>query len=77
MDGVGVGTVRPQGEGGCKSAAAAHSGACSSTPTDRADIVVSVDSSSSAQTNFFLVCGTLRFFFFARNGNSIHSVVVF
>ena len=52
-------------------------GACSSTPTDRADIVVSVDSSSSAQTNFFLVCGTLRFFFFARNGNSIHSVVVF
>ena len=44
------------------SAAAAQSGACSSTPTDRADIVVSVDSSSSAQTNFFLVCGTLRFF---------------
>ncbi len=27
-------------------------------------------------TFFFLVCGTLRFFF-ARNGNSIHSIVVF
>ena len=54
--------------------------ACSSSTTTgcRADnVVVAVDGSSSAQTNFFLVCGTLRFFFFARNGNSIHSVVVF
>ena len=37
--------------------------ACSSsTTTGRADVVVAVDGSSSAQTNFFLVCGTLRFF---------------